>query len=65
MSIELEYEKYCENCPNFKPVKEVTVSYGFGMTNMERFTVISCENKLVCDQMFDYLKEQEGLKWEE
>lgn len=49
MSIVLEYKKYCENCPNFKPIKEVT----------------ECENKIVCDQMFnyleDYFKEEEGL----
>ena len=50
MSIVLEYKKYCEDCPNFKPI---------------RLTVISCENKIVCDQMFnyleDYFKEEEDL----
>ena len=65
MSIVLEYKKYCENCPNFKPIKEVTEYEGFDSDVFGRFTVISCENKIVCDQMFsyleDYFKEEEGL----
>ena len=65
MSIVLEYEKYCENCPNFKPVKVVTEYEEFNYDVFKRVTVISCENKIVCDQMFsyleDYFKEEEGL----
>ena len=65
MSIVLEYKKYCEDCPNFKPIKEVTEFNAFDTTNLVRLTVISCENKIVCDQMFsyleDYFKEEEGL----
>ena len=68
MSIVMEYKKYCENCPNFKPikeVKEVTEFNAFDTTNLVRLTVISCENKIVCEQMFnyleDYFKEEEDL----
>lgn len=47
------------------PIKEVTEFNAFDTTNLVRLTVISCENKIVCDQMFnyleDYFKEEEDL----
>ena len=55
MSIKLQVESYCQDCPNFDVEVEQTELNGFGGTVM-RETVIKCENAAQCQRMMEYLK---------
>lgn len=60
MSIELDVEDYCQNCPDFKP--ELTTLKFLGNDFLHN---VACERKRRCAGLVRYLKEQKAVKDEE
>ena len=57
MSIKLNVEPYCQNCPNFEVEVEKTALNGFGNTLLHE-TTIKCRNAAQCQRMMEFLKKQ-------
>lgn len=57
MSINLQVELYCQNCPNFNAEVEQTSLNGFGGTILND-TVIKCKNAAQCQSMFEFIRNQ-------
>ena len=65
MPIELKVDKFCDNCPEFKPDvdKETTVTIGYGLKN---YTIITCVHRERCKSMYTHLYNfYEDEKWKE
>lgn len=55
--ITLQVEPYCQNCPDFEPVKNAITSYA-GNVAIERNTVVTCEHKDRCAAVAKFLEEK-------
>lgn len=60
MSIELEVEDYCQNCPDFEAQTTTLATLGRIYD-----TTITCKRKRRCAGLVRYLKEQKAVKDEE
>lgn len=61
MSIKLQVEPYCSNCPNFAVEVEKTALNGFDDV-LYHETTIKCRNAAQCQRMMEFLKKQ---SWDE
>mgnify|MGYP003315059023 CR=1 FL=1 len=60
MSIKLQVEPYCQNCPNFEAVVEKYDFNGCDTTYLYD-TTIACENAAQCQRMMEYLRNQNHM----
>ena len=61
MSIKLQVEEYCQNCPNFEATVE-KFDFNAGGTTYLYDTVIKCSNAEQCGHMMEFLRNQNNFK---
>ena len=57
MSIKLQVEEYCQNCPDFEARIEKTELNGFGGAILTE-TIITCKDARRCQRIAEHLKSQ-------
>lgn len=57
--IELDVQEKCQNCPNFSPTVNAIDITSFGDNGKKIMQIVYCINKDFCNNIEDYLKNQE------